>query len=53
MPRLTCAACHGMGAIRMTVHFHAGDHEFEAACWECFGSDVKVQFPKPGTTDNA
>ena len=52
MPNSSCRACHGMGAIRMTVHFHSGDQEFYAPCWECYGNDVKVQFPKPVTTDN-
>ena len=52
MPNTACRACHGMGAIRMTVHFHSGDQEFEAPCWECYGNDVKVTFPKPITTDN-
>ena len=52
MPNPSCLACHGIGSIRMTVHFHTGDHEWEAACWECFGSDVKLQFPKPSPTDN-
>jgi len=51
MPRPTCRACHGFGSIRVTVHFHSGDHEWEAPCWECFGVDVKMQFPKP-RTDN-
>ena len=53
MPRVKCGACHGMGSVRMTAHFQNGDHEFEIACWECFGHDVRVQFPKPRTTDNA
>jgi DnaJ-class molecular chaperone len=52
MPRTGCRACHGIGSIRMTVHFHTGDHEWETPCWECFGSDVKLQFPKPASTDN-
>jgi len=52
MPNSDCRACHGMGAIRMTVHFHNGDSEFEAPCWECFGNDVKVNFPRPKSTDN-
>ena len=52
MPNTSCRACHGMGAIRMTVHFHTGDQEFYAPCWECYGNDVRVQFPKPNTTDN-
>jgi hypothetical protein len=36
----------------MTAHFHTGDREFEAPCWECF-EGVRVQFPTPGSTDNA
>ena len=52
MPNASCRACHGMGAIRMTVHFHSGDTEWEAPCWECFGSDVKLNFPHPTPTDN-
>jgi DnaJ-class molecular chaperone len=52
MPNETCRACHGIGSIRMTVHFHVGDHEWEAPCWECFGTDIKLQFPHPATTDN-
>jgi len=52
MPNSDCRACHGMGSIRMTVHFHSGDSEFEAPCWECFGNDIKVNFPSPKTTDN-
>jgi DnaJ-class molecular chaperone len=52
MPNSDCRACHGMGAIRMTVHFHNGDSEFEAPCWECFGNDIKVNFPRPKSTDN-
>ena len=52
MPNSSCRACHGMGSIRMTVHFHVGDTEWEAPCWECYGSDVKLQFPHPTTTDN-
>ncbi len=42
MPRNSCPACHGFGAVRMTVHFHSGDMEFEAPCWECFGTDAKI-----------
>ncbi len=53
MPRNSCPACHGFGAVRMTAHFHSGDMEFEAPCWECFGTDVKISFPTPKTTDNA
>jgi DnaJ-class molecular chaperone len=52
MPRAGCTACHGMGSIRMTAHFYAGDSEFEAPCWECFGGDVRVSFPHPPATDN-
>jgi DnaJ-class molecular chaperone len=52
MPKSSCRACHGMGSIRLTVHFHTGDHEMEAPCWECYGSDIKLQFPHPTTTDN-
>ena len=52
MPNADCRACHGMGSIRMTAHFHTGDHEWEAPCWECYGSDVKLQFPHPPTSDN-
>ena len=52
MPNTACRACHGMGAIRMTVHFYSGDQEWEAPCWECYGNDVKVNFPTPNTTDN-
>ena len=52
MPNSSCRACHGMGAIRMTAHFPTGDHEFYAPCWECYGSDVKLQFPHPTQTDN-
>ena len=52
MPNSDCRACHGMGAIRMTVHFHTGDSEFEAPCWECYGNDIKVNFPSPKRTDN-
>ncbi|MFZ2492180.1 MAG: hypothetical protein WA208_11900 [Thermoanaerobaculia bacterium] len=52
MPRTSCKACHGIGSIRLTVHFHSGDQEWEAPCWECFGTDVKLRFPTPQTTDN-
>ncbi len=52
MPNNACRACHGMGSIRLTVHFHVGDTEWEAPCWECYGNDVKVSFPHPTTTDN-
>jgi DnaJ-class molecular chaperone len=47
MPRADCDACHGMGAVRVTIHFYASDREWEAPCWECFGNDIKVNFPKP------
>ena len=53
MPRTSCPACHGMGSVRMTAHFHTGDREFEASCQECFGDDLRVQFPTPNKTDNA
>ena len=53
MPRTSCGACHGMGTVRMTAHFHTGDREFEAPCWECFGSDTRVQFPTANKLDNA
>ena len=43
MPNAACRACHGMGSIRMTVHFYTGDREWEAPCWECFGNDVKLR----------
>ena len=52
MPNASCRACHGMGSVRMTAHFYTGDQEWEAPCWECFGSDVKIQPPHPLTTDN-
>jgi len=52
MPNSSCRACHGMGSIRLTAHFHSGDREFEAPCWECYGSDVKLSFPHPTTHDN-
>ena len=52
MPNSDCPACHGFGAIRMTAHFHTGDREWEAPCWECFGTNVKLQFPHPTKTDN-
>ena len=52
MPNSDCRACHGMGSIRMTAHFHTGDREWEAPCWECYGSNVKLTFPHPTTTDN-
>jgi DnaJ-class molecular chaperone len=53
MPRASCGACHGMGTVRMTAHFHTGDMEFETSCWECFGDDMRVQFPTPNKTDHA
>jgi hypothetical protein len=40
-----------MGAIRITIHFHSGDQEWETPCWECFDS-TKVMFPKPPATQN-
>ncbi|HYC91793.1 MAG TPA: hypothetical protein VEO54_21445 [Thermoanaerobaculia bacterium] len=52
MPNSSCRACHGMGSIRLTAHFHTGDTEFEAPCWECYGSEVKLSFPHPTTSDN-
>jgi DnaJ-class molecular chaperone len=52
MPNSSCRACHGMGSIRMTVHFHTGDTEMEAPCWECYGRNVKLTFPHPVQTDN-
>ena len=52
MPNADCRACHGMGSIRMTAHFHTGDQDWEAPCWECYGRDVKLQFPHPPTSDN-
>jgi DnaJ-class molecular chaperone len=52
MPNGDCAACHGLGSIPMTAHFYTGDVDWEAQCWECFGSDVKVHFPHPRKTDN-
>ncbi len=52
MPDADCAACHGIGAVRLTAHFYTGDSEFEAPCWECFGMDVNVTFPHPPSTDN-
>ena len=52
MPKAGCRACHGMGSIRITVHFHTGDTEWETPCWECFGGDMKLQFPHPANTDN-
>jgi len=53
MPNSGCRACHGMGSIRLTAHFYAGDQEWEAPCWECFGPDVRLTLPKPRSTDNA
>ena len=52
VPSNNCPACHGFGSVRMTAHFHTGDREFEAPCWECFGTDVRVTFPIPRSTDN-
>jgi DnaJ-class molecular chaperone len=52
MPDSDCRACHGMGSIHLTAHFYSGDRDFEAPCWQCFGSDIKVSFPSPNTTDN-
>jgi hypothetical protein len=40
-----------MGAIRITIHFHTGDHEWEAPCWECFET-IRLSLPKAPTTDN-
>ncbi len=51
LPNAACRACHGMGAIRITVHFHSGDQEWEAPCWECFDS-TKLALPKPSATQN-
>jgi DnaJ-class molecular chaperone len=53
LPDPGCAACHGMGSIRLTAHFYTGDTEWEATCWECFGRDVSLSLPKPRSTDNA
>ena len=52
LPNSSCRACDGMGSIRMTVHFHTGDTEWEAPCWECYGTNVKLSFPHPTMTDN-
>jgi DnaJ-class molecular chaperone len=52
MPNADCRACHGLGSIHMTVHFYSGDQDWEAQCWECYGSDVKLTPPHPRTTDN-
>ena len=52
MPNPSCLACHGLGTILMTAHFHSGDVDWETKCWECFGSDVKMNFPHPRTSDN-
>jgi hypothetical protein len=41
-----------MGSVRLTIHFHAGDQEWETPCWSCFGNDLKVTMPTPPTTDN-
>lgn len=51
LPNAACNACHGIGAIRITIHFHTGDREWEAPCWECF-EPVKLSMPKAPTTDN-
>jgi len=47
MPDEGCPACHGIGAVRMTAHFHAGEHEFEWPCWVCFGNEVRLPLPMP------
>jgi DnaJ-class molecular chaperone len=52
MPNADCKACHGMGSVHMTAHFFTGNSEFEVACWECYGMDVKVNFPHPPSTGN-
>jgi DnaJ-class molecular chaperone len=52
MPRKSCQACRGIGSVRLTAHLYQGDREFEAPCWECFGEDVKIDFPHPTATDN-
>ena len=52
MPNAACAACHGLGMISMTAHFYTGDVEWEATCWECYGNDVKLQYPHPRKSDN-
>jgi DnaJ-class molecular chaperone len=52
MPSNDCPACHGFGSVRMTAHFHTEDREFEAPCWECFGTDVRLNFPHPRSKDN-
>jgi DnaJ-class molecular chaperone len=52
MPSSNCRACHGMGSVRMTIHFYVADQEWEAPCWECFGSDGKLSLPRPQSTDN-
>ena len=52
LPNPGCGACHGLGAVRLTAHFYSGDQEWEAPCWQCFGNDVRVQFPSPKVTDN-
>jgi DnaJ-class molecular chaperone len=51
MPKSGCAACHGFGVIRLTAHFHTGDREWEAPCWECFGRDVKLALPSPQSSE--
>ena len=52
MPNSSCAACHGLGMISMTAHFYTGDVEWDATCWECYGDDVKLQYPHPRKPDN-
>jgi DnaJ-class molecular chaperone len=52
LPKPDCGACQGFGTVRLTAHFRSGDQEWEAPCWECFGSDVRLDLPKPRTTDN-
>jgi hypothetical protein len=51
MPKSGCAACHGFGVVRLTAHFHTGDREWEAPCWECFGRDVKLALPSPQSSE--
>ena len=52
LPNPDCGACHGLGSVRLTAHFYSGDQEWEAPCWECFGTDARVEFPSPKVTDN-
>jgi DnaJ-class molecular chaperone len=47
MPNAGCKACSGMGTVRLTAHFAAGDHEWEWPCWECFGHEVRLPLPRP------